>query len=41
MKWYEQLGMYTLLGVATYASFRVIVSIRDKIDEENGVNNYE
>ena len=35
MKWYEQLGMYTLLGVVTYASFRVIVSIRNQIDEEN------
>ena len=37
MEWYKQLGMYTLLGFATYASFRVIVSIRNQIDEENGV----
>lgn len=37
MEWYKQLGMYTLLGFATYTSFRVIVSIRNKIDEENGV----
>lgn len=35
MKWYEQLGMYTILGFATYVSFKVIVSIRNQIEENN------
>ena len=35
MKWYEQLGMYTILGVATHITFKILVSLRAKIDEDS------
>jgi len=35
MEWYEKLFWYTALGVTTYASFKIIVGIRNHIEEGN------